>query len=57
MKRKQVNKLNNIPAKKIPKRRKNDFNIDDYIMEHVKSFEEAFSKKCKKEFMLLDILT
>ena len=47
MKRKQSNKLGNIPTKKYP-RSDNAFNLDDYIDEHVNAFTETFTKKCKK---------
>jgi hypothetical protein len=56
MKRKQRNELNNIPTKILPKLNVS-FNLDDYINEHVNAFIETFTKKCKKEFMLLDHLT
>jgi hypothetical protein len=56
MKRKQVDKLDNIPIKKYPKS-DDTFNIDDYINEYINDFTETFTKKCKNEFMLLDILT
>ena len=56
MKRKQDNKLNDIPTKKITKLDV-EFNLNDYIEEHINEFAETFTKKCKKEFKLLDLLT
>ena len=53
---KRRRKIKSIPKKKIKKRVKEEYDIDEYIENHLKKYATTFEKQARKEYDLLDKL-